>query len=93
MVCLLRWGRQVDQDLPRQRRVAGTTVRSLLRDLGTLVRDRAWGLGGRGEVPPVLALRQPQGLSGREPRWTQRRLLGNLRDVRRAKAVTQPENL
>jgi hypothetical protein len=94
VVRLLRRGRQVDQDLPCQGRISAALVRSLLRGPGAVVRYRAGGLGGRGEVPPLLALQQPQGLSGRESRGTQRRLLGDVLGVRRERGIVMgPEEI
>jgi ribosome-binding protein aMBF1 (putative translation factor) len=38
--------------------------------------------GGDGQVQPVLALRQPQGVRGGQPRRAQERLLGDVHCVR-----------
>jgi ribosome-binding protein aMBF1 (putative translation factor) len=38
--------------------------------------DRAWRQGGDGEVRPLLALRQSEGVRGDQPWRTQERLLG-----------------
>ena len=54
-------------------------LRPLLRGERLRPGDRAGRQDGDGEVRPMLALRQPQGVRGGTPRRSQERLLGDVR--------------
>src|SRR3712207_5024584 len=48
-------------------------------------------MGGHGEVRLLRSVRQPSGVCGGRARWSQGRLLGDVRDVRGRGELIEPE--